>query len=548
MALMATYPAAPAELAVPRVPAERRSTVALFMITAFIALTVLYPFFLYEQGIDAALNEFSVGVFWLHAAICAVGLFLAVFLRTIAFTSVQLFHWMFFVVAAREQFIHEWDNIFKASTIAEKALLYLLIYELVILFVFLSMTWANARRSGKQPAGRRRDGTAQSVTAAEPDGPTRRLAGSPRILIILLICLTADILLIAWFGGTLFQNRENFSNRAAALFPAQSVLIFLQYFRPLLYFIPLFILRSQITGHEPRRDPLPWPIIGLALLCTMLGYLFNSPVCAPRFHAGAMLVGTVMLFVGPRRLAVLIGVLIVGIAIAPIFGQFRNDYTLNDGRGEWSDIGTSHFRSFDFDALSNHFYAVYYLEKFEDFNGRNLLSGLLFFVPDEIWAGKVRDSGDTVTAAVAWEFRAGFPPNSAMPLVGDGVLAFDGVAGVLLIATVFAVALRLLDWAPRTRPASDSGLYPRVAVLVFTPVLLFFLSRGVLVGAFAYSSGNLLAAATAAWVITRIVKPGATEPARSPPHVMVRATPKRTPIGARWARGIGPSGAVAGPS
>lgn len=488
--------------------------VAMALTIVLVLGSVLYPFALYDGDVGRSLSASGVTIFWSHAAFCAVTLLTAVALRATAFTAVQLFHWIFYVVAAREQFIHQWDGLYALTDVVERGLVYLLIYEIVIFFVYLAVTQLRRR----------------PLPAAEVR--PRRLAGARRLTVLLTTCLVVDLALLAHFGSELFANREVFAVKAAQLFPAQANLFFLQYFRPLLYFIPLFILRSQITWPRRREDPLPGALIGLALICVLLGYSFNTPFNSPRFHAGSIAVGTVMLFLGARCLSALLSIVVVGLFAAPLFHAFRNEWTREHSGTAFGELGLEQFRSFDFDALSNHLYAVYYLEKFEHFYGVNLLSGLLFFVPNEIWTGKISNSGGHVLGAVGWEFRGMFPPNSSMPLVGDGLLAF-GIVGVILVAVLFAVALRLLDLAPHPARPEWTALYPRAAVLAFTPVLLFFLSRGVLVPAFAYSSGNLLAAATAAALIAQSAR-GARPPAPGS---------RGHRIGARW-RGTAVAAAV----
>jgi hypothetical protein len=156
-------------------------------------------------------------------------------------------------------------------------------------------------------------------------------------------------------------------------------------------------------------------------------------------------------------------------------------------------------------------------------------------VPNEIWQAKIANSGAMILGSVGWEFRDEFPWNSSMPMVGEGLLA-GGVAGVLVMAAGFAIFLRFLDRAPEPATPVVTGLHVRAAVLAFSPVLLFFLSRGQFVATMAYSTGTLLAVAAAAALISRRIS---AEADLSPPADAERrpAVARSRPIGARWAAG-----------
>lgn len=453
---------------------------------AFIVLTLAYPSFLYDSDIGRALTPLGVFLFWLHTAITAGALLAAIQARAAALTIVQLFHWLFFVVALREQLIHQWDGIFEISAVVDRGLVYLIVYEIVLLAVYFAfvIVWGAPRAS-------------ESV-------PPRRDADNSWLLSLVLACLVCNVFLIFAFGETLFHSRVAFNNRSQEIFPQQSVLVYRQFLRPMLYFIPLFILQQQLMRPRWHTRPSAIVLVALAAVTAGLGYLFNSPICSPRFHAGAIAVGTVMLFVGPRRLSILLGILIFGLVIAPFFNSFRNQWTRDRSDYALPSVDLEHFRSWDFDAFVNYLYSIHYVNEYGHYAGRNILSALLFFVPNEIWSGKISNSGATVMSSVAWQFRGTFPWNSSMPMIGEGFLAF-GPAGVVGIAIVFAAAIRFLDMAPRLASAA-TGLFPRTAMLAFAPVLLFFFCRGTLVPAFAYGSGTLAAAAVAALLIGRVAK------------------------------------------
>lgn len=220
---------APVELAPMRPP-----TMAIVLTFGLIVVTLAYPPLLYDQGLARSLTSNGTLIFWAHTAVCAVGLLIAVALRATAFTSVQMFHWIFFVVAAREQFIHGWDGLYQLTDVVERGLLYVLLYEIVLLTVYLVNV-----------GGRR--GAFAPVAAS-----TRMLAGHVRLTLLLVACFALDLVLLAHYGSSLFLSRYHFSTHSAQLFPAQFNLIFLQFIRPLLFFLPLFVLRSQLSWSKPQ--------------------------------------------------------------------------------------------------------------------------------------------------------------------------------------------------------------------------------------------------------------------------------------------------------
>ena len=454
----------------------------------FLLISLVYPFFLYDHDVGQSLSNYGIIFFGLHVGICAVALLIAVALRSTAFISVQLFHWLFFVMAPREQFIWQWDGIYTLAPLMERGLLYLIVYELLLLFTYLAGTMIRGAASD--------DGRAAPSTA---DKPSRQPAGTGWLVTVLAGIAALDLVLLALYGPILFVDRATFHERTAAIFPGPSSLVFLQFIRPALYFVPLFILRSQLAPLDGRRDRLPLALTATAIVLAGIGLLFNSPIISPRFHAGAIAVGTLMLFAGPRNTLVLLVIMLFGTTLAPVFDIFRNEWVREYGE---RSVGLAHFQSFDFDAFTNHFYAIYYFDVVGHFSGINLLSALLFFIPDDIWAAKIPGSGEKVVLAVGWDFRDTFPINSSMPLSAEGYLAF-GLAGIVLLAVLFGVVLRLLDNAPLPKRLALAGLHPRAAVLAFTPVLLFYVTRGPLVAVYAFSLSNLLAAAFSAWLVSR---------------------------------------------
>jgi hypothetical protein len=112
------------------------------------------------------------------------------------------------------------------------------------------------------------------------------------------------------------------------------------------------------------------------------------------------------------------------------------------------------------------------------------------------------------------------------------MLAF-GMFGVVLVAVLFAVGVRWLDLAPTPARTAWTGLQPRMAALAFTPVLLIFLSRGPLVPAIAYSTGNWFAAGAAALLITRLLMAPTSAPTGGPSSP---PAPSAKRLGDRWAQ------------
>lgn len=491
-------------------------SLALGLVAGLVVLSLLYPFLLYERGVGASLSATSTTLFWIHVTLAALGLFTAVACRSLAFLSVQLFNWFFFVVAAREQLIFAWDPIFQLPNIMEIGLTHFIVFDITLLASYLTFFFLTPR------------------ALSRPIRAERRLAPASRLYLLLTGCLLLDLALLAYFGPTLFSSRQHFTAVSGQLFPAQLNPFFLQFIRPMLYFIPLFILRAELARPDEPGGSRRFSILIFSLICVIMGYLFNTPIISPRFHAGTILVGTVMLIVGPRRLSVLIAVVVVGIMVAPMFHIFRNAVVFERGETGLSRISFEEFRSFDFDAFPNHFYGVYYVEEFGRLDGMNLLSSIFFFVPSAVWSAKLTGSGAIVVEEAVWQLRAvASPKNSAMPLTGEGALAF-GLAGVVLVAVVFAAVLRWLDAAPIPRHPAHVGFYPRAAMVVFAPILLFFITRGALLPTTAYSTATLLALAVAALVVTR----PATSVAGSERPGAART---KRPPGARWT-GVGAGG------
>lgn len=473
---------------------------ALILVGAFLLMTALYPAFVYDVSAGERLSNLNTLLLHLNGLLTATALLVAVARRLTALAVVEFFHWVFFYVAPREQIITGWDRIFAEQHLVEITFVSLIVYHIVFLFVTLS------RPPQVQPA------------------PARTFAPNGWLWLVLFACLAIELVLLAMLGGALFSTREAAAQAYGRFLSFTPLaLIVLLFLRPFAFLFPFFLLRAAWSSHRLGLERPPLALLLVAFVAVLLGLLLHNPTINPRFYTGALLVGVVVTIIGARNVGMVLVVLFLGVLAAPFFNAFRNEYTMANADQQ---IGLSILSHFDFDALSNFVYVVHYTEEVGFIWFKNFLTAGLFFVPNEIWTGKLPPTGAFVMEAIGSDFRPGWPALSASPMVSEGYIA-GGIVGVVLAALVFGLFVRWLDGAPARVPAGAAPLYAQACCLGIAPVLLFFLSRGTLLATVAYTTGILLAA----WFAGRALSRAASVNENA-------TTLARPPLGARWARGV----------
>jgi hypothetical protein len=481
-------------------------------VTLLLVVTGGYPFLLYSDSLVGLLSPRNAMLFHLHGVFSAAMLLLAVTQRRMSLMIVEFFHWIFFYVAPREQMLAQWDKIFTRDDLLSTGLIYLFIYHLILLAIVLPRPPVNTLRIDDDAAAQQ-----------------RRLAAPDRLWMIVLVCIAIELVLLAFLGNALFSTRAGASIAYAQAMPFSPLaLIVLMFLRPFAFLAPLFILR---VAWSDRRQGLPTPpptLLALCGLAVVFGLLLHNPMINARFYSGALLMGVFVIVVGPRRVGAIVAALAVGVLVAPIFNQFRRSSSPEELD---LNIGIGILTHFDFDAFVNYLYIILYTQKEGFLWFKNFLTAALFFVPDEIWAGKLKEgTGGMVMEAVGGTYRVVWPIKSSAPMVGEGYIAAGGV-GVVVAAALFGLFIRWLDGARVPVSAGRTVLYARACCLCLAPVLLFYLSRGTLLATVAYSSGIICGTFAASLLVSRALD-AAEARGVVPPR---RAGGPSRRLGERWA-------------
>lgn len=244
-------------------------------------------------------------------------------------------------------------------------------------------------------------------------------------------------------------------------------------FSVIIFPVPMCALILYLAFAQ-HRDP-----VVLALL-VILALFFNFPTGMPRFLSATLYLTTLYAYRPNlfRSRIILPSVILIGVFfIFPLLGSFRNLNSLSDIRVVF---GYDIIASGAFDAFQNFVLTIEYLGVSY---GYQMLGAIFFFVPRTIWPEKPIDTGSLLA------HETGMPhQNIALNYLGEGYANF-GISGVVVFGFILGVFCARLD----TRLLQSSFRSPAWFLFAAAfPALSFFLMRGGLLSAVAYSVGLLV--------------------------------------------------------
>jgi len=386
-----------------------------------------------------------------------LGLFVAVAYQRSVFVITFFFTLIFFSFATCQQLAAHFDSVMDDPWILQRASFFCLVFSIFCLAALLLI--GSARAIGEQAA---------SEQAAASAFPVRSC-----VLLIGAIAFSITIGLI-WYSKDLFTDRTTYFDLIQAIYPQPANLLYTGALRP-------FIIYGSVVGIwiSYSHQRLAWC---MAFALTLLsGFVLANPLITPRFEFGTMLYAIIFYFLGRSHCRLLVLALFLGVAASPIFNLFR----LSDSQVEVTGL-TSFLVSMDFDAFSLICHTIWHVDYHGLSYGENILNAVLFFVPRNLWPGKLEITPYYLMDSLS-AYRGLWNYNLSEPLIAEGYFAF-GFIGIILITLAY---LRFA-WFLELNAGNDRL---RVTYLFCSaaPPLLFILLRGSLMVGISVIVGHLIA-------------------------------------------------------
>lgn len=250
----------------------------------------------------------------------------------------------------------------------------------------------------------------------------------------------------------------------------QSLIVY-NFFRPMVMMCLLYYL------YIPKKN------IGVVILLSIIAVATCFPLGIARFATATLYIALLLvLFPSLKRKNLFTFVFIGGLLIVfPLLNNFRTINSFSEiglNNAELSMFSTEHF-----DSYANT--AQIILNDITT-NGKQLLGVILFWIPRSIWHDKPLGSGSVLADTLNLKFD-----NIAVNYFAEGYINF-GYIGILLFLVLLAYLTARIDYLFWVRLANNRRNAFYIVYLILLG-LLFFILRGALISAFAYSVGFIFA-------------------------------------------------------
>jgi len=440
------------------VPLHRRS-LAFHALDFTVAAALIIIAFLHLAGLflSVSLDGITGLCIILTMVTNLFGLFTAVAYQRSVFVITFFFTLIFFSFATCQQLAAHFDSVMDDPWILLRAAFFCLVFSISCLAVLFLI--GPARADTEQ---------ASNPPVAPSDFPVRSCA--------LLICAIAFSIGVGltWYSQNLFTDRTTFFDMIQANYPQPANLLYTGALRP-------FIIYGSVVGiwiSYLHHRPIWCAAFALTLIS---GFVLANPLITPRFEFGTMLYAIIFYFLGRSHCRLLVLALFLGVAASPIFNLFR----LSTSQVEVTGL-TSFLVSMDFDAFSLICHTIWHVDYHGLSYGENILNAILFFVPRNLWPGKLEVTPYYLMDSLS-AYRGLWNYNLSEPLIAEGYFAF-GFTGIVLITLAY---LRFA-WFLELNAGNDRL---RVTYLFCSaaPPLLFILLRGSLMVGISVIVGHLIA-------------------------------------------------------
>ena len=239
----------------------------------------------------------------------------------------------------------------------------------------------------------------------------------------------------------------------------------------------------------------------LVLLAILVAYTEN-PLTEKRNGLGPVYLGVIFIFFESRlrslnrRLLLLIASMALVFPAITVLTHNRGLITAG-GAAVPSVVDTlkDHYFSTNYDAWANIYTTVEMVERQGISWGRQLLGGILFFVPSSLWHAKPLATGIAIGNYLIANYRMWFT-NLSAPLIAEGYVDF-GAIGVALYAVGLAWLVTRMN-----RFGVAGRNWASFPMAVYGGFFLMFALRGSLMIAIAYGTAGVLAFLTASTLLS----------------------------------------------
>lgn len=247
-----------------------------------------------------------------------------------------------------------------------------------------------------------------------------------------------------------------------------------------------------VAADRRKRTSVMYLLIAVLGVGTMI---VNNPFAASRMFLTSTLIALMAPFVLMRfRTAWLLVIGIsAGLAILPGIGNTRNSLDFDEALDYLQLVSPIDYLALnsDVDSLGMTVLCQQWIDQFGLTWGRQLLGGILFWVPRAIWRDKPIATGAMVTEDLGFDFT-----NLAPPITAEALINF-GLPGTFLFGIAFGLILARLDaiyWSP-SRPTGPGERRIIDAIYPFLLVCITFFTRGDLLASMTFTVSYV------AWIV-----------------------------------------------
>jgi hypothetical protein len=310
-----------------------------------------------------------------------------------------------------------------------------------------------------------------------PEWRRRRL-----VIVCLLVSVTALVAIMQLGGpGVFLQTRVELGSTLSAMDSSESTFLRFIAITPI-FAVFLVLFRVKLRAGFGR---LPIVMLGCLIAAGGIMAFVNNPVSAPRFQVGAVVLGCFFCCRwGAVNQLLLRGGLVLGMLVLfPVADAFRvsRDVDFDALTRGMLTVSESVVSNPDFDAFQQVANSVRAIDASGHQYGGQLIGAALFWIPRRLWSDKPLHTGQWLAHEVGYTYD-----NLSAPLWAE--LFVDGSLFLVFIGFfVFGICAGRLDEALRAEESCSMGVTLSGMVCIVTAAYMFFLLRGALMPAVAYT-------------------------------------------------------------
>ena len=242
-----------------------------------------------------------------------------------------------------------------------------------------------------------------------------------------------------------------------------------------------------------------WPY---ALCCTVLMVIAYPPSGMARYAAAAIYFGILLTFSDKLREGRLFIFIFMGSfsIILPLLNAFRllsfDNVDIITTLSKVIHNFSNEWLAGDYDAYTMLTLAVQDIQENGILWGRQLIGGILFFVPRSLWKDKPVGTGHQIATNLHWNFT-----NLSCPLPAEAIMNF-GYIGVIVFAIVIGYIVKEVDnsyWNIKKRSKNKMEFYSLELLYPVSTIFFFYMCRGDFMSSYSYVMAYIMVWAIISW-------------------------------------------------